>query len=416
MPLRRAAQKFLLNPWVTACITLGLFFYLIACSPRTIDPISQVPSDAPSNSILPSPSPRRTSTPTFLPSPTPSPTHRVETQAKPARTEAPGVAEPQITPFVPIRGNADKIAFIDRNEIWISNIDGKALTQLTRDGSPKSNPGWSHQANQLIYLSGICAKTINIQTFEISELACFDGAKRLYAFEPSPDGELVAVSLDRQLYIVPLDINGLNQAKSGADLSDLADCETLSPYKHRQSVVTVSDVKWSAFGDRLAIVRQGFESGRQVELIHILDISSCTSPLPRLDEFPATRFEMADYAKNPFIQNFGWDGDQLFALTSYKRNDGFGDLWIYNSDLKRAFLANPIGGKCCYRDPVFSPDGKYIAFVFQDTQNQPNGPASLYYIPYEALDTSLIYPPLPIPTQFFSDTRTKPEPALRLAP
>jgi Tol biopolymer transport system component len=180
--------------------------------------------------------------------------------------------------------------------------------------------------------------------------------------------------------------------------------------------VTVSNVKWSADGDRLAIVRQGFDSGRQVDLIHILDLSTCISPLPRLDEFPATRFEMKDYEKTPIIQNFGWDGRDLFALTSYRRNDGFGDLWIYNTSMHRGFLANPIQGKCCYRDPVFSPDGKYLAFVFQDVSSAAGGPVSLYYIPYEAIDSSLVYPPIPLPADFFNELRPKPQPNLRLAP
>ena len=102
---------------------------------------------------------------------------------------------------------------------------------------------------------------------------------------------------------------------------------------------------------------------------------------------------------NPIIQDFAWDGGDLFALTSYKRNKGFGDLWIYNTKLHRGFKANPIDGRCCYRDPVFSPDGKYLAFVFQDADLAINEPAKLFYIPFEALDISLVYPPIPNPAR-----------------
>ena len=413
MPAMRAARIFVQDHWAIALVALGLYFYCVGCTPQPIEQNISNPSSTPLSSIPPTSLKTSTSIPTIPPVPTPSSTTKADTPTSPIRTETPGAVELQTTPFVPIRGDADKIAFIDGNEIWMANLDGSGLTQLTNDSSPKSNPRWSHEVDELIYLSGLCVKIIDIRTMHISTLACFEDADRLDAFEISPDGGQVAISLDRLLFVIPYDKARLRPAKSGADLGALAICEYLGPYKHRQSVVTVSYIKWSADGDRLAFVRQGFDSDRQVDLIHILDISTCTYPLRRLDEFPATRFKMEDYEKSPVIQNFGWDGNDLFALTSYRRNDGFGDLWIYNTSMHRGFLANPIQGKCCYRDPVFSPDGKYLTFVFQDAAG---GPVSLYYIPYEVIDTSLVYPPIPLPADTFTDLRPKPQPNLRLAP
>jgi dipeptidyl aminopeptidase/acylaminoacyl peptidase len=329
----------------------------------------------------------------------------------PAKTKQSGAQ-----PFVPIVGNADKIAFINQNEIWMANVDGGALTQLTDDNLPKSSLQWAPDNNGVIYLSQLCVNYVDLHTQQISSLACIDQADRLESFQISPDGNRVAISLDGQLYVVPYDEAGLSLVRSSADLIAMADCESLAPYKHRESLVTVSKARWATNGDHLAILRQAFDADRHVELIHLIDITRCTAAFPRLDEFPATRFEMEDYARDPIIQNFTWNGDDLFALTSYQRNDGFGDLWIYNTDLHRGFKANPIEGKCCYRDPVFSPDEKYLAFVFQDARLTPHGPAVLYYIPYAALDSGLVYPPLPFPTEFFSNRRSKPQPILRPAP
>lgn len=324
--------------------------------------------------------------------------------------------ELKITPYLPIRGNADKIAFIREQDIWIVNLDGSELTKLTNDGIPKTNLRWSPDSLGLIYIAGTCANLVDIHTAEINSMVCFEGADRLEAFEIAPDFRQVAISLNRELFVLPFDQAMLRAAKFGADLEAMANCATLAPYKHRQSNVTVKAARWSADGNRLAIIREGFDADRLVDMIHILDLSNCASPLPRLDEFPATRFKMDDYAENPIIQSFAWDGKDLFALTSYRRNDGFGDLWIYSYELHRGFLANPIEGKCCYRDPVFSPDGDYLAFVFQDAKMAPHGPAQLYLIPYDAIDTSMVYPPINLPEDFFKEPRAKPQPALRPAP
>jgi dipeptidyl aminopeptidase/acylaminoacyl peptidase len=316
---------------------------------------------------------------------------------------------------VPIVGSADKIAFINQNEIWMANLDGKDITQLTADNLPKSSLQWSPDKMGIIYLADLCINIVDIQSELNSSLACFDQAQRLESFQLSPDALHAAISLDGQLYVVPFDEDKLSQAHSSADLVEMADCKSLAPYKHRDSLVTVNIARWSDDGKQLAILRQAFDEDRQVEVIQVIDITTCTAPFPRLDEFPATRFEMEGYERNPLIQDFAWNGADLFALSSYKRNDGFGDLWIYSTNLHRGFKANPIDGKCCYRDPVFSPDGKFLAFAFQDASLTPNDPAVLYYIPYAALDTGLVYPPLSLPPDFFIEPRTKPQPILRPA-
>jgi hypothetical protein len=401
--------------WAALMVALFLILFGAGCD------IQPEPTTSPEiDSTLPT----QTSPPPISSTPTPkaTPTQPSLTPEVPQYTQTPisniqsTQTEESSSPlFVPIIGSADKVAFIDQNEIWMANLDGEALTQLTDDNLPKSSLQWSPDRIGVIYITDLCINIVDIQTSQTTEISCFDQAQRLESFRLSPDGKHAAISLDGQLYVIPFDEKELSQARSSDDLIGMAECESLAPYKHRTSLVTVSIVRWSADGNQLAILRQAYDADRHVELIHLIDISHCEAPFARLDEFPATRFDMEGYDRNPIIQNFTWDGADLFALTSYKRNDGFGDLWVYSTSLHRGFMANPIDGKCCYRDPVFSPDGNYLGFVFQDAILAPNGPAVLYYIPYAALESGLVFPPLSLPANFFGEPRTKPQPILRSA-
>ena len=396
-----------------ATLTVALFLILIEVG-CNLQPEShtatEIDQPTPSPTVPPTSTvPVRTST--QHPSQTPTVIHNTQTpipNTLPTQTE-----EPTSQPFVPIIGGADKIAFINQNEIWMANLDGQELTQLSDDSLPKSSLQWSPDNMGVIYIADLCLYVVDIYAIQTSIISCFDQAQRFESFRLSPDGKQAAISLDGQLYVVPFEGEELNQARSGEDLIGMADCKILAPYKHRDSMVTVSKARWSADGTQLAILRQAYEDDRQVELIQLIDITGCTTPIPRLDEFPATRFEMEGYDRHPIIQDFAWNGADLFALTSYKRNDGFGDLWIYSTNLHRGFESNPIEGKCCYRDPVFSPDGKYLAFIFQDAAMASNNPAVLYSMPYAALESGLAYAPMPLPADFFSESRTKPQPILR---
>ena len=399
-------------------IALILIYLMVSCN---VQPAAQTKPTPSSTQQSPSPEPPAAAieTPTSVSKPTYTPPKITEvptsTPSSPPAIQS-SSGEPESTPFVPVIGAADKIAFIEQNEIWIANLNGGALIQLTHDGLNKSALHWSPTGEKLFFISGGCISFTNFDSIVSETLACFDEAMHLDSFQISPDGTQTAISLDGELYVVPFDQTQLSQARTSADLVEMGSCASLAPYKHRQSLVIVKKAYWSQDGDRLAILREAFEAGKKVEVVHVLDISRCTAPLPRLDEFPATRFEMENYSRNPIIQNFAWDGGDLFALTDFRRNDGFGDLWIYNTYLHRGFKANPIGGKCCYRDPVFSPDGKYLAFAFQDASLAPDMAAVLYYMPYAVIDSSLVLPPLSLPEEFFSEPRSKPQPVLRSAP
>jgi Tol biopolymer transport system component len=199
----------------------------------------------------------------------------------------------------------------------------------------------------------------------------------------------------------------------------MAECPDHAPI----SSYAIKNVLWSADSKKLAVNFRGSDvKGKWIDLIEVLDVSYCGKPR-RLDEFPATRFTISGYDKNPTIQNFAWDGGDLFALTGFIRNSGFGNLYIYNMErhqprntIPGVSYIDPVNGTCCYRDPRWSPDGRYLLFVFQDIGLGANGVSQLYYIPYSTVGTGATYQPIPLPETFFTNPREKPQPALRPAP
>ena len=130
----------------------------------------------------------------------------------------------------------------------------------------------------------------------------------------------------------------------------------------------------------------------------------------RLDTIPGGHIEFeSDSMKR--VTSFDWDGGSLFLLNDSIRNEGFGNLYLYNGKTKEAAKVNPIDGLCCYRDARWSPDGTYILFVFQRFDANA---VELYYIPYSDLQSGKTFTPIAIPTELLTQ-RDKPQPALRLA-
>ncbi len=382
-----------------------------AAPPPTAAALSPaVTQTAGARAALPAASATWTASPTAAPSASATPT------ASPTLTPTPPpTATPSLTPTAapPVLGGADKMAFVRDNDIWVVNLDGSGLKQLTNDGGTKTLLQWLPDGSAVTYILGTCVHSVAWDTGRDDILLCVQAIETLEDFTISPDGSQAAVSIDRQLFVVPFDPQALAGVRFRTDLQRLGLCAALSPYTRN----AVKQARWSADGAQLAVKIIGNDgSGRQVDLIQRISIKDCPDTPPRRDEFPAQRFTIKGYDKNPIIQNFSWDGVFQFALTGFIRNDGFGDLYIYNSDLHKAEReVNPVEGACCYRDPSFSPDGQYLAFAFQDIRAGSANPIALYYIDMSTLGTGVRYTPIPLPEGFFTNPREKPQPILRPA-
>jgi len=375
--------------------------------PPTIKPTdTPVPTPLPSKTPLPTAKPTDTSTPEILPVFTDTPV--------PTATETPTEAPP--TRVLPVSlGGSDKIAFLNANDIWVANVDGSDLVQLTNDGAEKSNLQWTPDGQNVLYISKKCIKLVGFANKTVDTITCYNAAQFVEGFTISPSGTKVAISIDRQLYLVPYNLDTLRKISNRNNLIPLSICPNVGMWNN----IAYKEVLWSKNEDNIAVSFLSPLEGRQVDAILRTKIGNCPITPPILDVFPAERFKMSGYSENPRISSFSWNGDELFALNSYLRNDGFGYLYIYNTTSKLLQKTEqnidyvfPVG-TCCYRDPRFSPDGSYMAFAFQDINLGTKSVIQLYYVPLGDFGTGIKISPLPMPEYFFQGRTEKLWPALR---
>jgi hypothetical protein len=357
-------------------------------------PIVYPGTKAPTGTSAPSPTSDIPPTSAFTDTPAPTPTE---------------TATPE--PLAPVIGGADKIAFINNKEIWAANLDGSDLQQLTQDGTLKTSLQWTPDGQAITYITAKCIEKVGLVDKVVEQVTCFNYADSVKQFEASPDGSLAAVTLYNQLYLVPYDLELLKGATTHDSLAALAECKDFAPYLKN----FVTQVRWSADSQTIAAkLIANLGNGKQGDIIQLFSVSLCIPNPKAIDNFPPPRFEMDGYEKNPVIQNYGWDMAALFALNSIVRNDGFGHLYIYNTEMKKAYSkVDPVGGKCCYRDPAWSPDGSYLAFAFQNQGSGAGSSTQIYFIPYGSIGSEASYTPLPLPD--ITDPKEKPLIALRKA-
>ena len=327
---------------------------------------------------------------------------------RPAPTLTPTVTAtvgPETPVVAPIPGGADKVAFVSGNQIYVMNVDGSDLIQIRAENSAKSGLHWIADG-RLVYVSRNCAYIVDVQIERPEEIVCFDARESLEGFRVSPDGKLVAISIQRTLNVLPFDLELLKEVETRFSLLALKENCFYNQYAFR-------DVLWSKDGTQLAahVVDTELVSSDQIFLLSI-NIPNCAMVGPvRIDRIPGSHIDFESESTKR-ISSFDWDGDHLFLLNDLIRNDGFGNLYLYDSKTRDGVKINPIDGVCCYRDARWSPDGSYIFFVFQRSDSAE---IQFYYFPFSDWEDSNGWTPIPIPDLLFTTPREKPQPALRPA-
>lgn len=354
---------------------------------------TEAPTEAPAAEVVP--------TDTLAPTETlpPEPT---ETTTPPTET---------LPPANLVLGASDRLAYVIGNNIWMAKLDGSDPVQLTRDDSQKTSLQWTPDGKSIWYISGKCLRSIDPETSQINDVTCFKYAKSFADFEINKDGTKVAISVNNQLFIVPLDLPRLTEANTNSGLTAMAECADFAPYKGN----AVKGMQWSSDGNTLAILVIGvLDDGRQGDIVQLLPVDRCI-PNPRVaDNFPPPRFEVPEYDDNPRIQSFSWDGVGLFVFTTIIRNQVFGNLYFYNSQERQGYVVNPIKSTCCYSDAIWSTNGDYLFFAYQDYGQGSSSKTELFYVPLLDIEAGGTFTPIPFPA--IDDQRANPSPALRPAP
>lgn len=335
-----------------------------------------------------------TAAPTNVPaSPTPSPT-------APATVTPSPTLEPTAAPVIPGIGGAVGIALTSDREVYLMDLDGRNPTQLTKTGLTKFDLQWLPGGTELLYGEGKCVYKVNVEESQPlpESLACFN-VEHFDGFRVSPDGQNVAISIERRLIVMPFDLELLSTVKTVFELqSSQRICIDYID-------VAVKGALWSADGRKIAVLYQSAVGQRLGDTVRIMsvDLLRCKAVDPLvLDEFPGRHFIPEGYAALPILPSHAWDGNERFLYNTFIRNGGYGELYLYDMSTAETQLLDPANGSCCYRSAVFSPDGTHVLFAFQDIARGSDSETDLYYLP---VDGSGTLSPLRVPLGFFTDTR-----------
>lgn len=379
--------------WMTAgfiALTLIAFTWWMSSRPTLTVASTLTPQPATATPTL--------STPTTTPTETAIPTETI--------------IAPTLPVVIPGSGGADRIAITADKDVYVMDINGKNVRQLTNTNLVKFDLQWLPGGNELLYGEGKCVYKIDANIYnEIPEkLICFT-ADKFEGFRVAPDGKYVAISIERRLIVFPFDINLLATLPSAFELQG-SESACLDYTK-----VAVKSAQWSADGKSLAILYQG-AVGNQLRVgdaIYVLEVDTETcqdlDPL-KTAEFPGRGFVPEGYEDHPTLPAYDWDGAQQLLFNTYKRNVGYGQLYLYDISTALARKINPINGNCCYRDSVISPDGTYILIFFQDEGLGSDSETQMYYIPIDQLGSETTFTPIKLPVSFFPNPRENIEAAL----
>jgi len=262
------------------------------------------------------------------------------------------VASPAISPdgklIVFTREWIDKVKDQSRTNLWVVDVQGTRVRELTRGSWRDTAPVWAPDSRRIAFLSDRDGTTqlhvLFVDTGEVAQLTHLERAPSSIRW--SPDGKLIAFTsfVPEEDPILPIQ---LPKRPRGAEWA-----------------------KGPTIVDRLSWSRDG-EGPTEKGFTHVYTLDAIVGGTPR---------KVTDGRFNHSAPAWAADGQMLFVSGIRKPEAEYlwGDTEIYAVDLKTLEVKGLTDRKGPDGNPTVSPDGQWIAYTGFDDRNYTSHLSSLY--------------------------------------
>ena len=229
-------------------------------------------------------------------------------------------------------------------ELYLMNVDGSENVKITNTPKSESNARWINDS-QIIYMRSGKLYTATIEGSTLKNEKEVAGAEGMEGFELSPAGDKIMFIKSVKAAQKPTDVYADLDKSSGRTYEDLM-------YRH-----------WDHFVEEVPHTYVASFNGTQ--LSGVTDILAGDTANPETD---TKKFELPTL---PFggLEQLAWTPDGKYIAYSCRKLAGRDyafstntDIYLYN--VETGATQNLTAGMMGYdTDPMFSPDGKQLAFI-----------------------------------------------------
>ena len=284
------------------------------------------------------------------------------------------VSDPQLSP------NYGKILYgvtytsIEQNkgnrELYLMNADGSDNVKLTSSAKSESNARWLNDS-EIIYMRGGKLYTATMEGNALKNEKEITGAEGMESFELSPAGDKIMFIKSIKAAQKPTDAYPDLDKSSGRTYTDMM-------YRH-----------WDHFVETVPHTYVASFDGAKVD--GIIDILAGDKANPETED---KKFELPTL---PFggLEQLSWSPDGKYIAYSCRKLAGRDyafstntDIYLYN--VETGATQNMTAGMMGYdTNPVFSPDGKQLAFISMERDGYEADKQRLFVIDMEKVLANL---------------------------